>query len=104
MKIKENVQMIGIQMSMQYPMKAAAKIWEDNGQELVITRGTEHAENSSPGSYHYFGHAIDFRTSYFDDVTKQRVYETLSEQLGAQYRVLLKPTHIHVQINPQPQQ
>jgi biotin synthase-like enzyme len=104
MKIKENVQMIGLQMSMKYPMEAAAKIWEENGQELVITRGTEYAENSSAGSYHYFGHALDFRTSYFDDVTKQRVYEELSEVLGAQFRVLIKPTHIHVQINPQAQQ
>jgi hypothetical protein len=76
----------------------AAHIWRQHGQELVVTSSSdgEHTD----GSRHYVGDAEDYRTRYFDAPTQAKVAEELRERLGSEYRVILEPTHCHVQWSP----
>jgi hypothetical protein len=98
MKIKEGVK-FQPEFIFREAFIKADKIYEKHGQELVITRGREWAENSSPGSLHPYGLAHDFRTKYFDELTQQKVYLDLRDELGTQFTVIKKQTHIHVQLN-----
>ena len=71
-------------------------IWQLQGQELVVTSGTE-GEHSA-GSLHYYGYALDFRTNYFNYEETESVYNSLLNALQDKgYDVILHPTHIHVE-------
>lgn len=105
MKIKEGASIQGIQFVMREVLINADRIWRENGQELVITAGTDGMHSAA--SLHYYGLALDFRTKYFDDIARKRVYKLLLEELGDRFTVILEDTHIHVQLNlkaNQPQQ
>jgi hypothetical protein len=82
---------------------AADRIWKQAGQDLVVTSGLE--GEHSPGSLHYYGYALDFRTRYFTEEQKFEVYLQLAEALtGGEtaidrnvWRVINHKTHIHVE-------
>lgn len=101
MKTKEGVKLAGLEFIMREVLINADEIWSDNGQELVVTSTTESVHSAA--SLHYYGLAVDFRTRYFDDITKQKVYKQLLKKLGDKYTVVSEPTHIHVQLNLQAQ-
>ena len=62
MKIKKGVSLIGLRLVMRPVLIEADRIWDDLGQELVITSCTDGTH--SPGSLHYYGYAVDLRTRY----------------------------------------
>jgi hypothetical protein len=102
MKVKDGVQLKDLQFVMREVLINADEIWEEEGQELVITSTAESVHSSS--SLHPYGLAIDLRTRYFDDLTKQKVYKKLIKKLGERFTVISEPTHIHVQLNLQANQ
>jgi len=74
----------------------AEKIWDDLGQELTVTAGTD-GEHSA-GSLHYYGYAIDLRTRYFTQEEKFQAYCSLAEALEHMgFDIYLHDTHIHVE-------
>jgi hypothetical protein len=105
MKLKEGVIMSGLRLPMRVALIKADEIWNRLGQELVVTSATDGTH--SPGSLHYYGYALDFRTRYFDKVTAKDAAKELHEALGGSisghssvhnpYRVILHKTHIHVE-------
>jgi hypothetical protein len=96
MEIKEGVSLQGLRIPMRKVLIAADKIWKRHMQELVITSGTDGLH--SPGSLHYYGYALDFRSRYFTDYEKQVVCEELEKELNSPvYRVINEKTHIHVE-------
>lgn len=98
MKIKEGVQMAGLSLAMRPVIMLAAKIWNEYGQELIITSALDGEHSSS--SLHYFGYALDFRTRYFNEDQKFAVTRELSDELRKyhnDYRVVVHGTHIHVE-------
>lgn len=97
MKIKDGVLLAGLQPSMRKALKEADRIWQQFGEELVITSALD-GEHSA-GSLHYYGYALDFRTRYFSDYEKARVFEHLCNSIGKTYTVVHHQTHIHVQYN-----
>ena len=70
-------------------------IWEEHGEELVVTGGLEGTH--SAGSLHYYGRALDLRTRYFSDQTKREVTRKLREFLGEDYDVVLESSHCHIE-------
>lgn len=97
MKLKDGVIIAGLKPVMRKVLIAAEKIWLAHGQELVITSGLEGAH--SAGSYHYYGYALDFRTRYFSEADKDRVFQTLKKHLTEEfssYKVIQHKTHVHV--------
>lgn len=95
MKIKNGVNLKGIQLQMRPVLLEAERIWKEHGQELVITAGLEGMH--SAGSLHYYGYAVDLRTRYFDKNIIQGVANALKAALNNEYNVIVHSTHIHVE-------
>ena len=70
------------------------------GQELVITSGTEKYKHKALHSHHYRGDAIDLRHRYFNDEEKREIRDSLRNDLGKHFVVLLEKTHFHVAYSP----
>jgi hypothetical protein len=99
MQIKEGASLQGLQIEMRPVLKAADAVWKENGQELVVTAGTDGTH--SAGSLHYYGRAIDLRTRYFSDEERELVFNSLKSILpDSLYDVINHSTHIHVEYDP----
>ena len=98
MKIKDGVNIQGIDIRMRPTLIAAEKIWKKYGQELVVTGGLDGTH--SAGSFHYYGLALDFRTRYFEERTARYVAESLQKELGNDFDVISHKIHIHVEFDP----
>ncbi len=95
MKTKQGVVLAGLQFPMRIVLIKAASIWEQNGQELVITSTLDGVH--SPGSLHPYGYAVDLRTRYFERLVAIQVEFELQNALSVEYDVILHKTHIHVE-------
>lgn len=93
--LKTGVQLAGLQLPMRKVLKTAAELWAEHGQTIVVTSGLEGTH--SPGSLHYYGYALDFRSRYFSPETVAKLCDQLRSALGTDYLVLDEKTHIHVQ-------
>lgn len=98
MKIKDGVNIQGLDIKIRPALIAANKIWKKYGQELVVTCGLDGMH--SAGSLHYYGLALDFRTRYFEKGTARYVAESLQKELGNDFDVIHHKTHIHVEFDP----
>lgn len=90
--------MAGLQLPMRIVLMTAAKIWQELGQELVVTSALDGEHASS--SLHYFGYALDFRTRYFNEKEKHMAIRLLSDALrkyDRDYRVVVHDSHCHVE-------
>ena len=95
-KLKEGVSIAGLSVALRVALRHAGWIWEELGQTLIITSGTEYPEAHGAGSYHAHGYAIDFRVYYFEDGGTEAA-EALQLALGDKFTVILhKGHHIHV--------
>ena len=102
MKIKSGVKINDISTEILLAAVVAESVWKRYGVEDGITitscRDGKHMENSK----HYSGEAIDLRTWNLPSGTSpQDAAETLSEALGDNFDVVVEPTHIHVEYDPE---
>lgn len=96
MKIKKGVSLTGLRLVMRPVLIEADRIWQDLGQELVLTSGTE-GEHSA-GSLHYYGYALDLRTRYFTQEEKNKAFTELVKSLEFEgFNIYMHNTHIHVE-------
>ncbi len=98
MKIKDGVNIRGINIKMRKVLIQADRIWRELGEELVVTAGLD--GDHSKWSFHYYGMAVDLRTRYFSDSQIFEAAEKLSNVLGLGYQVIIHKTHIHVEYDP----
>jgi len=96
MEIKSGVIMPN-KLEMRKALIAADQLWQDFGQDLVVTSGTEGTH--SPGSLHYSGYALDLRTRYFKTETSVGLMKALQARLGSKYYVKWHESHLHVGYN-----
>jgi len=101
MEIKDGVILKGVTHHIIKAIVEADVIWKVYGRDegVTVTSGLDgtHSENS----LHYDGNAVDFRTRYFDEETKQAVFAELKEVLGDKdYDFVYHSTHIHVEYDP----
>jgi hypothetical protein len=78
----------------------AREIWNNLGQELVITGGQEYSPNHITKSFHYSGFGLDFRTRYFEPHEKLSAFQQLTRNLGEEFDVVMHETHIHAEYDP----
>lgn len=96
MQLKKGVSLTGLRLAMRPVLVEADQIWEDLGQELVITSTTEGVH--SAGSLHYYGYAVDLRTRYFNKEERFKAYCALVEALEYEgFNIYMHDTHIHVE-------
>jgi hypothetical protein len=100
MVIKDGVVLAGLDLSMRPVLIAAEDIWREFGRSegVTVTSGLEGTH--SAGSLHYYGLALDFRTSYWNDEQKNSVFRALCLALDLTiFDVVLESNHIHVEYN-----
>lgn len=97
MEIKEGAILIGLDIKMRPALILADEIWNELGQELVVTSGLDGTHSS--GSLHYYGLALDFRVRYFED-DGDAAFRLLKVGLGDDFDVILHNSHIHVEYQP----
>tara|TARA_R110001583_G_scaffold34551_1_gene115878 strand:- start:26827 stop:27126 length:300 start_codon:yes stop_codon:yes gene_type:complete len=98
MQIKEGASLQGLDIRMRSALITADRIWQQHGQELVVTAGLDGTH--SAGSLHYYGRAIDLRTRYFDKAAAVAVAGELRDALGSDFDVVLHSSHVHVEYDP----
>ena len=99
MKVKKGASLYGLHPMMQIANVEAASIWDDFGQELVITAGGE--IRSGGFSLHSNFRACDYRTRYFPNINvTHQVADRLRSALGGDYDVVVESDHIHCEYDP----
>lgn len=98
MKIKPGANIQGIDYKLRPVLIHADEIWKKHDQELVITAGMD-GEHSA-GSLHYYGLALDLRTSYFKPEVAKAVHAELVAKLGKNFDAVLEKSHCHVEWDP----
>jgi len=99
-KLKHGVSIAGCNKEILVAKDVAEKLWKTNGQELVITAGTETPAVHKENSRHAYGDALDLRIKYFNVEVQVEVAEKLQAILftiSDRYYVKLHGSHIHVQ-------
>ena len=85
------------QMAIAYTI--ACRIYREQANQVcVISSGAEgeHGVNS----LHPLGKALDFRIRTLTVVQRQSILLALRTALGAQFDVVLEPTHLHCEFQP----
>ena len=98
MKIKPGTNIQGIDLKLRPVLIHADDIWKKYGQELVITAGMDGEHSAS--SLHYYGLAIDLRTSYFTPEIASSVRDELQAKLGRNFDIVSEKSHIHAEFDP----
>ena len=100
MRIKEGVNLEGVQWQLFKAAIIAESIYQKYGAECVITSGNDGSHKE--GSLHYSGKALDLRTWNLHGREVQ-VCAELKKALGDEYDVILEggtQPHIHVEHDP----
>jgi hypothetical protein len=100
MRIKEGVDLRGLQVPIMFGLSIADEIWCKYGISfgVTVTSGTDGKHKD--GSLHYKGLAVDLRTRYFTPEIAQQVANELRATLPNDFDVVLEPTHIHLEYDP----
>lgn len=99
LKLKPGTRILGIKPETVLAIAVAQSVFDSKGYDCTITSGVD--GRHSRGSRHYSGYAFDLRTRHLPDTdAKQRIHLLLKQALGADFDVILEPTHIHVEYDP----
>lgn len=92
----KSVDIRGLHPIMRKAMKAADRLWKEEGRPngITVTAGLNGVH--SAGSWHYSGCAVDIRNNYWPEDKKIRVHAELKRRLLG-YDVVLHSTHIHME-------
>lgn len=96
MEIKPGVRINGIKPELLFGLMVAESVYKDNDSRLVVTSIMDGSHME--GSLHYVGHAANLRKPL--DQSSREIAIQLGEQLGPQWDVVLEPTHIHIEFDP----
>ena len=98
MKLKNTVRLKDLKTQLVVAMMVVDRIYEDDGQELVVTSVNDSVHGT--GSLHYSGNAFDARTNIFSEIEKDRVFKEIKEQLDADFDIVNEADHYHIEYDP----
>ena len=99
LKIKEGVELQGLQPQMFIAVTVADEVYEEFGLECVITSALDSQHGAH--SLHYKGFAVDLRTKHIPDArNKSVISDKIQSRLGSQFQVVLENDHIHIEFDP----
>ena len=97
-ELKPGVSLRGVQPPVVLACIAVAGAYAALGKTCTITSVTEGRHGT--GSKHYIGNAVDFRTRHLDDSETRNLAAMVRSALGAEFDVVLEPTHLHIEFDP----
>lgn len=97
MRLKQGVSLAGLKPEALAGMMLADEVFKAAAIDCVVTSGTE--GKHSPGSLHYVGLAFDLRSRALYSLL-DGVVQDLKGALGAEFDVVVAPTHIHIEFQP----
>jgi hypothetical protein len=89
----------GVRPECVHAINTAKWLCYERGIDFVVTSCTE--GKHSPGSRHYMGLAFDMRRHTIPEEWINGFCAELQARLGEEFEVMIEPSHIHVQFNPQ---
>lgn len=98
MTLKPGVRITGIKAEALVALMVAESVYRSLGYEMTVTSVCEGTH--SRGSIHYVGMAFDLRTSNLSEQAKHLVRDSIAEQLGADFDVVLEKDHLHCEFEP----
>jgi hypothetical protein len=99
LRLKEGVQLLGARPELLIAIIAARDVYAEYGYELYLTSVCD--GKHSKGSRHYSGLAVDLRTRNVDEPDRPKIHAVLQRHLGKEFDVVLEPTHLHVEFDPE---
>lgn len=97
-KLKRGVKLASLRPQMVLATSIIDGVYRELGYHTVITSGND--GKHSHGSLHYVGLAVDYRTRQLREGDAEKVKAQVAKALGAEYDVVLEPTHLHVEYQP----
>jgi hypothetical protein len=97
MRVKEGVDLMGLQTPIIVALSVADEIWRKYGIDEGVTVTSALDGKHKEGSLHYPGLAVDLRTRYFSNEICNMVANELRENLPDDFDVVLEATHIHLE-------
>ena len=107
MRLKPGTELLGLRPEMVVAILAVYAAYQEhcksNGDyEAAVPLITSCTDGKhSKGSRHYVGCAVDFRTRYLSEEQKDAIFSDLIRWLGDQFDVILEPTHLHIEFDPE---
>ncbi len=79
-------------------LAVVSSVLDEHGFDTIITSVIDGTHGR--GSRHYVRLAMDFRTRHIPEHMRQQIHGLVKDALGAEFDVLLEPTHLHVEYDP----
>lgn len=99
LKIKENVNLVGLQPQMIIAAISANDFCNTVAKvDCVITSALD--AKHSDTSLHFAGFALDIRTREMSETMQNMFRNAMEQSLGTQYDVLLEGDHLHIEFQP----
>lgn len=95
MLLKAGVTIAFLRPEIRKKMAFMAKVYQDHGEELVITSTNEGTH--SAGSLHYANLAVDIR---LPKTSRVGILTELKKGFGKDYDIVLERDHIHIEYDP----
>ena len=101
--VKPGVEISGLHLEMLDAVPKIARVFAAFGYDATVTSGRD--GDHMPGSLHYAGKALDWRTWEDDRGTqirasvKERIAEEIAREVGPRFDVVPEATHIHVELD-----
>lgn len=96
--LKPGVRIAGLRPEILFAIVAAERAYAELGADCVLTACVD--GKHSPGSLHYVGQAVDFRTSTITAEKRQSLTARLRSALGEDFDVILETDHLHIEYQP----
>jgi len=101
MKIKDlSVSLKGIKAELLFALIIIDQVMKEQGQEAVITSGSEETTRHGKTSLHYSGNAVDLRSRFFAD--PEMIAGLCREALGnnPDFEIIVEGNHFHIEHQP----
>ena len=99
LQFKSGVPVYGLAPDMLRALDIATRVFTEIGADCIVT-SARNGKHSATYSRHYSGLAVDLRRKHLTLQAVEMIRSKLTDELGADFTVILESTHFHVQYRP----
>ena len=98
--IKPGVSLRGLTPQTILAIIICGQVFDEFEIDLVVTRGTEDAPNSTPHTRHKVGNAFDARKRTVPQSLWSALVDACQNALGTEYQMTISPNNFHIEWDP----